>query len=254
MNNIKTEQEIEIIKEGGIKLAAILEVLKKEAKSGMSTKELDVLAEKLIIESGGKPSFKGYKGSKNSPPYPATICVSVNDEVVHGIPTDYKLKDGDIVGLDIGMIYKNFYTDMAETIGVGEISEEDKKLLRVTKEALDLAISMTRPGIKTGDLGEALQKFIESHGFGVVRELVGHGVGYAVHEEPQIPNWGRAGEGDTILENMVIAIEPMVTAGDYALELASDGWTYKTKDGSRAAHFEHTIVVTSDGVDILTKL
>jgi methionyl aminopeptidase len=250
----KTKEEIEKICEGGAKLAGVMEVLKKEAKSGVTTKELDRLAEKLILEAGGEPAFKGYKGSKDQYPYPATICVSVNDEVVHGLPSARKLEEGDIVGLDIGMKYKNLFTDMAETIGIGEISENDEKLIKATKEALDLAISMVRPGVKTGDIGEAVQKFIESNGFGVVRELVGHGVGYKVHEEPQIPNWGKSGEGAELLENMVIAIEPMVTAGDYKLDISDDKWTWKTKDGSRTAHFEHTMVVTKSGAGVLTVL
>ena len=216
--------------------------------------ELDLLAERLIIEAGGKPSFKGYKGSKDSRPFPATICVSVNDEVVHGIPTEKKLKEGDIVGLDIGMVYENLYTDMAETIIIGGGDEASRKLVRITKEALDLAISMVKPGLKTGNLGEAVQKFIESHGDGVVWQLVGHGVGYKVHEDPQIPNWGKKGEGVAFQENMVIAIEPMVTEGDFALKIADDGWTWKTKDGKRAAHFEHTMAVTKTGADVLTVL
>ena len=250
----KTREEIEKIREGGRKLAAVLDALKKEAKAGITTNELDSLAERLILESGGVPSFKGYKGSKDARPFPATICVSVNDEVVHGIPTNKKLAQGDIVGLDIGMKYKNLFTDMAQTVIIGATDEIGRKLVRITKEALDLAISLVRPGIKTGDLGEAVQRFIELNGFGVVRQLVGHGVGHAVHEDPQIPNWGRAGEGTALKENMVIAIEPMVSEGSHELYLAKDGWTWRTKDGKRAAHFEHTMVITSNGAEVLTVL
>lgn len=250
---IKSTRELEILRDGGGKLAGILELLIKEVRPGLKAIELDRLAEKLMREAGGEPSFKGYRPSGASGPYPASLCVSINDEVVHGIPSDRKLKDGDLIGLDIGMKYEGLFTDMAETIGIGEIGENDKKLMKVTKEALDLAISIVKPGIKTGDIGEAIQKFVEAEGFGVVRELVGHGVGYKIHEDPEIPNWGKAGTGPELKENMVIAIEPMVTAGGYAIYLASDGWTWKTKDGFRAAHFEHTMVVKKDGCDILTK-
>ncbi|OGF69529.1 type I methionyl aminopeptidase [Candidatus Giovannonibacteria bacterium RIFCSPLOWO2_02_FULL_45_14] len=253
MITIKTAEEIEKLREGGRKLAGALDTLKKEAKPGVTTDSLDKLAEKLILEAGGKPAFKGYKTSGDRIPFSGTVCISVNDEVVHAPPSKRKLKEGDIVGFDIGMKYKNLFTDMAETIGVGEIGEKDKKLIKVTREALDLAISVVHPGIKTGDIGEVVQNFIEAHGFGVVRELVGHGVGYEVHEDPQIPNWGRSGEGATLKENMVIAIEPMVTGGDYKLYIDQDGWTWKTKDGSRAAHFEHTMVITKKGAEILTK-
>ena len=255
---IKTLEEIEIMREGGRKLAAVLDILKKEAKPGVRTKDLDKLAEKLILGEGGAPSFKGYKGARDQYPFPATVCISVNDEVVHGLPGERALRNGDIVGLDIGMKYKNLFTDMAETVIIGNPpaggDETGEKLVRVTREALDLAISMVKPGLKTGDLGEAVQKFIESNGFGIVRQLVGHGVGHKVHEEPQIPNWGKAGTGTTLRENMVIAIEPMVTEGSYELYIAQDGWTWRTKDGSRAAHFEHTMVVARNGADILTKL
>ena len=251
--NTKTPEEISKLSEGGKKLAAVLNILKRETRVGVTPKELDALAEKLIIDSRGVPSFKGYNVSKDQRPYPATICVSVNDEVVHGLPLDKKLQEGDIVGLDIGMKYKNLFTDMAETVIIGRTDEVGEKLVRITKEALDLAISMVRPGLKTGDLGEAVQKFIEGNGFGVVRELVGHGVGYKVHEDPQIPNWGKKGEGVTLEENMVIAIEPMVTEGGCEIYLAPDGWTWKTKDKKRAAHFEHTMVIHKNGAEVLTK-
>lgn len=254
---VKTLEEIMKLKEGGGKLAAILEIIKKETKPGVSTMELDKMAEQLILKEGGVPSFKGYKGGKDAVPFPATMCISVNDEVVHGMPGKKILKEGDIVGLDIGMKYKGLFTDMAETVIVGNSKEKDPagdKLVKVTKESLELAISVIRPGLKTGDLGNIIQSFIEAHGFGVVRQLVGHGVGHAVHEEPQIPNWGTAGEGVPLKENMVIAIEPMVTEGDYNLCIADDGWTWKTKDGSRAAHFEHTMAVKKVGAEVLTSI
>ncbi len=251
--SIKTPEEIQILREGGRKLAAVLDALKRELSDGVSAQELDRLAEKLIREAGGEPSFKGYQGAKDKYPYSATVCFSINDEVVHGLPDGKKIKEGDIIGLDIGMKYKNLFTDMAQTIGIGKIDVAGERLIRVTKEALDLAISKVRPGIKTGDLGEAIQNFVESRGFGVVRNLVGHGVGYQVHEEPQIPNWGKSGTGPELVEGMVIAIEPMVTEGDYNLKLDRDGWTWRTKDGKRAAHFEHTILITKNGAEILTK-
>lgn len=250
----KTPEEIEILREGGRRLAAVLDILKKEIRPGIKTKNLDIMAEKLILESGGAPAFKGYKGSKDERPFPATICVSINDEVVHGLPSEKIIKEGDIVGLDIGMKYGGLFTDMAETVIVGYRDQVGEKLVKVTREALDLAISKVRAGVKTGDLGEAIQRFIESNGFGVVRALVGHGVGYQVHEEPQIPNWGRAGEGTALKENMVIAIEPMVTEGGFELFLDKDGWTWKTKDRKRAAHFEHTMVITKTGAEVLTRI
>lgn len=250
---VRNQKEIEILSEGGGKLAAVLNELKKEIRPGLTTKELDKLAEKLILEAGGEPSFKGYgaNGAKN--PFPASLCVSINNEVVHGIPAEREFKNGDIVGLDIGMKYKNLFTDMAETVLIGEVDELGEKLVKVTKKALEIGISEIRPGARTGDIGAAIQKFVEKKGFGVVRELVGHGVGAKVHEDPEIPNWGRAGTGAALKEGMVVAIEPMVTEGSYGIFLAPDGWTWKTKDGSRAAHFEHTILVTRDGAEILTK-
>ena len=247
MIKIKTAEEIEKLREGGRKLAAILDSLKKEAKPGIATIDLDKLAEKLILDAGGKPAFKGYKTAGDKNPFSGTVCISINDEVVHAPPSSRELRKG-----DIGMKYKNLFTDMAETVSIGSPDPVGEKLIKVTKEALELAISIVHPGVRTGDIGEAVQNFIEAYGFGVVRQLVGHGVGYEVHEDPQIPNWGRSGEGATLKENMVIAIEPMVTEGNYELYLAKDGWTWKTKDGSRAAHFEHTMVVTKNGAEILT--
>lgn len=249
----RNPKEIEILWEGGKKLAACLEEVKRAVRAGVKTGDLDALAEKLIVKSGGRPSFKGYgaNGAKN--PFPASLCVSVNDEVVHGIPGGQKLRPGDIVGLDIGMEYGGFFTDMAATLGVGEVDEVGGRLIKATEQALKLAISKVRSGASVGDIGEAIQKFVEAEGFGVVRELVGHGVGAKVHEDPEIPNWGKAGAGPALAENMVIAIEPMVTEGSFEVYLSKDGWTWKTKDGSRAAHFEHTILVTKNGAEILTK-
>lgn len=250
--SIKTPKEIEILREGGHKLAAILEELKGATAPGVKTKELDVLAEKLIREAGGEPSFKGYKIKGAPSGYPASICVSINDEIVHGVPSERVIREGDIVGLDIGMKYQGLFTDMAETIIVGETDARGRKLVEVTRKALEIAISKVHAGGRVGDIGEAVQKYVESEGFGVVRQLVGHGVGYKVHEEPEIANWGKVGEGAELRENMVIAIEPMVTEGDAELYLAPDQWTWKTKDQKRAAHFEHTLAVMKEGAEILT--
>lgn len=251
---IKSEKELEILREGGRKLAEILTVVKGAVKAGISTKALDEIAEKEILKSGGQPSFKGYKPAGAASKYPATLCVSVNDEVVHGIPRDRVLKDGGLVGLDIGMEYGGLFTDMAVTVAVGKISERERKLLETCAQALELSISKIKSGVRVGDIGHAIQQFVEKNGFGVVRELVGHGVGRQVHEGPEIPNWGMRGHGAILKEGEVIAIEPMITAGHYAVKLMPDGWTWATCDGSRAAHFEHTLAVLKNGTEVLTML
>lgn len=258
---IKNEKELEILREGGKSLAAILSSIAKAATIGITTKSLDTLAEKLILESGGKPSFKNYANPMGKKNYPATLCVSINEEVVHGIPDERVLKEGDVVGLDIGMLWpsealakevggRGFYTDTARTVLIGGGTS---KLIEKTKESLNVGISKVKIGVRTGDIGFAIQSFLEREGFGVVKELVGHGVGNAVHEDPEIPNWGRPGTGSELIEGMVIAIEPMATEGSPKIKLLSDGWTWATVDGSRAAHFEHTLVVTKNGADVLTK-
>ena len=249
---IKNKKELEVLREGGKRLAAVLVEVAGAAKDGVITKELDELAEKLILKSGGKSSFKGYKAhSAPVSPYPGTVCISINEEVVHGIASDRKLKNGDVVGLDIGMWYEGLCTDTAMTVLVGGGTN---KLIETTKKSLELGIAQVRPGARLGDIGFAIQQHLEKEGFGVVRELVGHGVGRAVHEEPEIPNWGKKGEGDKLFEGMVIALEPMATEGGYKVKLAPDGWTWVTRDGSRSAHFEHTIVVTKTGSEVLTKI
>lgn len=261
-NLIKTSEEIETLKAGGRLLAQVLGEVKAAARPGVATKELDMLAERLIKECGGEPSFKGYKPPGARIPYPSSLCVSVNDEVVHAIPRHSRaLKEGDIVGLDIGMWWplrgtdgkRPMVTDMAVTVGVGEISEEAKILIRVTKEALFKGIEKVKPGASLGDVGAAIQAHIEKHGFGVVRDLAGHGVGYQLHEEPLVPNFGRPGGGPVIQAGMVLAIEPMATEGHFAVVLDKDEWTFRTADGRRAAHFEHTIVVTDNGGLIVTQ-
>ncbi|MFH1890524.1 MAG: type I methionyl aminopeptidase [Candidatus Kuenenbacteria bacterium] len=251
MIKIKTPKEIEVLKEGGQKLAQILNMVLDKVKPGVSAQELDDLAEKEIRQAGGEPSFLNFQE------YPATVCVSINEAVVHGIPNkNIILKEGDVAGVDIGMKYpaKNgLYTDMARTVGVGNMSKEAKKLMKVTEESFFRGVREIKEGAKVGDIGEAVQKYVEKYGYSVVRSLAGHGVGYAVHEEPKIPNYGRKGEGEVLQAGMAIAIEPMVCAGDYNLETLSDGWTAITKDRSLTSHYENTIVVTKKGYEILTE-
>ena len=251
MTTTKTPEEIKIIAEGGHKLAKILKLVIKKVKPGVSTIELDEYAEKLIVEVGGRSAFKHHQG------YPAALCVSPNEVVVHGIPHKSKiLKEGDIVGLDIGMQYPakgGLYTDMARTVGVGKISKEAKKLIKVTEESFWRGIKEIKDGARLGDLGAAVQEHVEKNGFSVVRNLCGHGVGYAVHEDPKVMNFGQRGAGDIIKEGMVLAVEPMVNAGRHELEILNDGWTAVSLDRTLTAHYENTLVVTKRGCDILTK-
>jgi methionyl aminopeptidase len=253
MNNrqIKTDAEIDTIAEGGKILHEILMQTAGLVRPGISTWELNEYAEKKIYECGGVPSFKGYGQKKN--PFPAALCTSINSVVVHGIPSkEAILKSGDIISLDIGMKYKNLFTDTAITTGVGHISTVAEKLIAVTKKSLENAIKQARPGNLIGDISWATQKTVEDAAFSVVRDLVGHGVGYEVHEDPAVPCFGKAGQGPLLKEGMVIAIEPMVCEGEYFLNYDRDGWTISTKDGSLAAHFEHTIAITKDNPRILT--
>ncbi|MEK9175725.1 MAG: type I methionyl aminopeptidase [Patescibacteria group bacterium] len=264
---IKNSQELEILREGGKLLASILHKVADVTKPGTTTKQIDKLAEDLIRKTGGEPSFKGYSVHGAPMPYPASLCVSINNEIVHGIPSDRILKESDVVGLDIGMQYKGYFTDVAETILVkskelDSLSQrrvsmnylEIERLIATTKSALEVGISEVRTGSHVGDIGFVIQRHLEDGGFGVIRELVGHGVGRAVHEDPEIPNWGEKGNGYVLHEGEVIALEPMATVGNHAAKLLSDGWTWATKDGSIAAHFEHTMVVTKNGCEVLTKI
>jgi len=250
---IKNKKELDILREGGRRLAAILAEVSKFAKVGIETKDLDALAEKLILKAGGEPSFRGYQVAGAPMPYPGSLCVSINEEIVHGLPSNRALKAGDIIGLDIGMRFEGLFTDTAMTILIGN-ADLAVKLINATKKSLEIGIAQVKDGVKTGAIGYAIQDFLQSCGYGVVRELVGHGVGRAVHEDPEIPNWGRRGTGPTLKEGMVIALEPMATLGDYRVKLAPDGWTWVTKDGSLSAHFEHTVVVTKTGAEILTQI
>lgn len=252
MIRLKTEKEIEIMAEGGKILARIMRRLEREISPGISTLKLEKLAESLILENGAKCAFKGYKSEKYKIPYPACLCTSINEEIVHVPPSDRILKEGDILKLDLGILWKGFNLDMAMTFGVGKISPLAKKLIKVTQKALDLGIKKAKIGNSTKDIGETIQKFVESHGFSVIRELCGHGIGRDLHEDPKILNYGEK-EGEILKEGMVICIEPMVALGDWRLEKTKDGFGYKTKDNSLTAHFEHTIAITKKGPRILTK-
>lgn len=263
---IKTKEEIDLIRKGGKRLADILRQVVVAAHVGIATLELDKLAENLILQSGGRPSFKGYRIKGADIAYPGTICVSINEEVVHGIPRKERIfREGDIVGLDIGMWWpssaqasegkpaKSLCTDMAVTIGIGKISSEAQRLIDATKESLEIGITHVKPGATVGDIGNAIEQYLKKNHLGIIRDLAGHGVGYELHEEPLIPNYGKAGTGVELKENMVIAIEPMATLGDWRVVLAEDQWTFKTVDNSLGAHFEHTMAVTKDGVEVLTR-
>lgn len=248
---IKTAEEIEIIAKGGKLLHNILHKTAELVRPGISTFELNEFAEQEIVKIGGRPSFKGYGDKKN--PFPAGLCTSVNDVVVHGIPSKkHILNKGDIIGLDIGMEFEGLYTDTAITVPVGEVSNRTNKLMETTKKCLDAAIKLAKPGIKTGDIGFLVQSIAEKENFSVVRDLVGHGVGYEVHEDPAVPCYGKKGQGATLKKGMVIAIEPMLCENEYFLVFENDGWTIRTKDGGLSAHFEHTIAVTEYGSRILT--
>ena len=240
--------------EAGKRLAVVLDALRAKVVPGVAAQVLDDVAERLIRDGGDEPCFLGYTPEGARRPYPATLCVSINDEVVHGIPNESVkiLKEGDIVGLDLGLAHKGVIVDAAITVPVGEVSEEVKKLLAATERALAAGIAQAIPGNHMGDISHAIQKEIEGAGFRVVKELGGHGVGDLVHEEPFIPNFGHPGDGELLSEGMVLALEPISTAGKAAVILAPDGYTYRTKDGSRSAHFEHTILIEKGGARIIT--
>lgn len=247
---LKTKEEIEKMREGGRILAEILNHLAKISNPGITTKELNEEAERLIEDYEAIPAFKGVPGGKID--YPAALCASVNDQVVHGIPGEYALSDGDIIGLDLGIFYKGLCTDATITVGVGKISKEAQRLIDVTKKALDKAISIIKPGIFMGDVSSTIQKIIEDEGFSVVRDCFGHGVGKEVHEDPAIPNFGIAGEGLRLKEGMTLALEPIANLGRPETQDLDDGWTISTLDGSISSEFEHTIAITEKGAEILT--
>lgn len=251
MKNVLNHEEIEAIKECGKILRDSLYEVREAVRDGITTKELDNIAESAIVARGGVPSFKDYE-VKGVGSFPSSVCISVNDEVVHGIPGDLTIKEGDVVSLDLGVIYKGVCTDMAITVPVGKVSEEAKKLIRITRESLEKGITQAKVGNRIGDIGYEIQEYAEKNGFGVVRELVGHGIGREPHMEPHIPNFGQKGTGPLIEEGMALAIEPMLTHGSYDVTVGDDGWTVKTRDGSLAAHFEHTVVIVNGKPVIVT--
>lgn len=250
---IQDEKESEFLKIGAEKLASVLSELEKAAKPGVQTKELDKLAYGLIFKKNAKPAFLGYKPKNAKESYPATLCVSINEEIVHGLPGERIIKQGDIVGLDLGLNYKGYFSDMAITIGIGKIGKKAEDLIKTSKDGLDFAIKQIKPGIKTGDLGFLIQFFVEKRGFFVVKELVGHGIGKVPQEFPYLPNWGKRGEGTELKEGMVLAVELMISEKETEIETLPDGWTIKTADNSLSSHFEHTVILKKQGAEILTK-
>jgi methionyl aminopeptidase len=245
---LKSEDEIKRMAESCRIVAEVLEGIKKIVKPGITTKELDGFSESYIHSKRAVPAFKGYRG------YPASMCTSVNEQVVHGIPSSIKLKEGDVISLDIGVYFKGFYGDAAVTLPVGKIDGNAERLLAVTEQALEAGVAKTVAGNRLSDISSIIQNRVESEGFSVVRNFVGHGIGRELHEEPQIPNFGKPGEGPELREGMTLAIEPMVNAGSWEVDILNDGWTAVTKDGSLSAHFEHTVAITKNGQSILTKL
>jgi methionyl aminopeptidase len=242
---LKTPGEIELMDQANRIVLTVLDEVGAIIAPGVTPRELDRLAERVIRGAGGVPAFLNYRG------YPATLCISVNDVIVHGIPNDVPLKEGYIVGIDCGVLYKGYYGDAARTFAVGEVDDEAKRLLAVTEEALRLAVEQVRPGGRLSDIGHAVQRHAERHGFSVVREFSGHGIGTSLHEEPQVPNYGKPGKGPKLRPGLVLAIEPMVNAGKAGVRMDADGWTARTEDGSRSAHFEFSVAVTSSGARVL---
>ena len=248
MTVLKSQDEIKRMADSCRIVAEVLEGVSKNVEPGVTTKELDEYVESFILSKSAKPAFKGYRG------YPASVCTSVNEEVVHGIPSSRKLKDGDIISLDIGVYFRGFYGDAAITLPIGNISSEAKKLISVTEKSLQAGIEKAKIGNRLLDISSAVQQCVEAEGFSVVRNFVGHGIGRDLHEEPQVPNFGKAGEGPRLLEGMTLAIEPMVNAGGWEVSVLDDGWTAVTVDRSMSAHFEHTVAITKNGYNVLTKL
>ncbi len=245
---LKSRSEIEKMRKSNAIVAVILEELRKKIRPGVKTIELDRLSEELALKKGARPAFKGYRG------YPYSLCASVNSEVVHGMPSDKELKEGDIVSLDFGILNDGYYGDAAVTVPVGEITPAAKRLLRVTEESLYRGIAEVKAGNRIGDISAAIQGHVEAAGYSVVRDLVGHGIGKSLHEDPQVPNYGTSGRGVELKPGMVFAIEPMVNEGTYRVEILRDGWTVVTADGKLSAHFEHSVAITENGPVILSRI
>jgi methionyl aminopeptidase len=245
---LKSKLEVEIMREGGRKLAGVMERLKGVIKAGVTTAEIDRFAEDWIRKEKALPAFKGYRG------YPAATCTSTNFEVVHGIPGARRLEEGDIISIDLGLSYKDYFSDAAFTVGVGKIDSKAKKLIEVTKESLQEGIKQARPDNHLSDISNAIQVYVQKNGFSVVRQFVGHGIGRSLHEEPELPNFGRPGKGEVLKPGMLLAIEPMVNMGTWECEVLEDGWTAITRDRKLSAHFEHTVAITEDGPEVMTKL
>ena len=243
---LKSEKDLEYLRASGKILSLVIKEVRKIVKPGITTNEIDRFAERLILENNAQPAFKGYKG------FPATTCISVNEEVVHGIPSERKLVEGDIVSIDLGVNFCGYFSDSAVTLAVGKIDAKRKKLIDVAKRSLELGIKEARPGNHLSDISSSIQKYVENNGFSVVRQFVGHGIGSNLHEEPEIPNFGRPGEGPLLKDGMVLAIEPMINMGTWEAEILSNGWTAVTKDDLPSAHFEHTVAITKRGNEILT--
>jgi len=250
--SLKSAREIEIMRRANVIVAEVLQELRRQVAPGVTTLDLDAIAEEMTLKKGAVPAFKGYNVAGRI--YPRCLCASVNDEIVHGIPSNRVLREGDIIGLDYGVIYEGFYGDSAITVGVGRVSEQAQRLMGVTEQSLYEGIEQLRDGKRLGDLGSVVQKIAEDAGFSVVRAFVGHGIGKKLHEEPPVPNYGEPDRGLRLREGMVLAIEPMVNAGSHEVEIKEDGWTAVTKDGSLAAHFEHSVAITKTGPVILSKI
>jgi len=250
---LKNEKDLQALRQSGLILASVLELLKDTARVGVKLSHLDELARRLIEEAGGKPAFLGYRPEGALKPYPASICTSVNETLVHGLPTNYILKSGDVLKLDAGVNYKGYFTDAAITVPMGEVSSEAKKLIQTTKEALEKGIEACVPGNRSGDIGHAIESVVKKHGFAVIQNLTGHGVGFALHEEPDIYNFGEKGKGIVLEPGMVLAIEPMVAVKSSRV-LQKEDDSFVTEKGDLSAHFEHTVAITEKGPEILTRL
>lgn len=249
---IKSQKEIEYMRESGRIVALALDAIEKAIRPGVTTRELDKIATDVLKKEGAIPSFKGQQGFEGSKPYPATICASVNNQIIHGIPGDYVLQDGDIISIDMGALKNGYHGDAARTFAVGNVSETAQKLIEVTKGSFFEGLKMAKAGNRVSDISHAVQTYAESFGFSVVRDFVGHGIGKELHEEPQVPNYGKPGRGPRLSSGMVIAVEPMINEGSYDINILKDGWTVVTVDGKLSAHYENTILITDGEPELLT--